>query len=296
MKNANWAYAQGVDSTSDKLKWSLLYYSQYSIQISTTAIFKNIQPEMKLVAKQPTHEATLTKLLVRLLMAKDIIPRSIQFYSQIGPNCERFNNFKISDKAEVDNVSLAVTDNFFEHVRDENPRPRADALVKMKKYCNGERHIGSICTGMGIGTYAQCMGFKDFSGNQIKTENKKVLNAGENDKSSLLKNGNSQTKDKMDDANQESIAKKTHPNKEENQKVLDAGGKSSNSVHGQCAGIAPTTDIALSIEISSEQTKEAPSAASRQEKKKSSAAVAFPHDVPPQLGSLINELTKKRSR
>ena len=74
----------------------------------------------------------MSKLLVRLLMAKDSIPRSIQFYSQIGPSCKRFNNLKISDRMETDNVSLAVTDNFFEHIQDKNPRPRKDALVKNK--------------------------------------------------------------------------------------------------------------------------------------------------------------------
>ena len=54
---------------------------------------------------------------------------------------------------------------------------------------------------MDIGTYAQCMGFKDFNGKQIKEENKKVLDAGENDKPSLSKSGNSQTENKMDDEN-----------------------------------------------------------------------------------------------
>ena len=130
MKNAKWACGQSVDSSSDRLKWSFLCSSQYSIGISTTTIFNHIQHEMKLVAELPANKLILTNLLVRLLMAKDIIPRSIQFYSQIGPSCKRFNNLKISDRMETDNVSLAVTDNFFEHIRDKNPRPRKDALVK----------------------------------------------------------------------------------------------------------------------------------------------------------------------
>ena len=89
---------------------------------------------MKLVAQQPAQEVILTKLLVRLLMAKDIVPRSTQFYSQIGPSCERFSNLKISDGVETDNMSLAVTDNFFEHIRDKNPRPHEAALDQIKKF------------------------------------------------------------------------------------------------------------------------------------------------------------------
>ena len=107
MKNANWAHGQGVDSASDRLKWWLLHCGQYSIEISTTTIFKNIQHEMKLMTRQPAQEVTLTKLLVRLLMAKDIIPRSMQFYSQIGPSCERFCGLNMSDGAETENMSLA---------------------------------------------------------------------------------------------------------------------------------------------------------------------------------------------
>ena len=68
---------------------------------------------MKLVAELPAKKLILTNLLVRLLMAKDITPRSTQFFSQIGPSCKRFNELKISDGVETDNMSLAVTDNFF---------------------------------------------------------------------------------------------------------------------------------------------------------------------------------------
>ena len=107
MKNANWAHGQAVDSASDRLKWWLLHCGQYSIEISTTTIFKNIQREMKLMTRQPAQEVTLTKLLVRLLMAKDIIPRSMQFYSQIGPSCERFCGLNMSDGTETENMSLA---------------------------------------------------------------------------------------------------------------------------------------------------------------------------------------------
>ena len=84
---------------------------------------------MKLVAQQPAQEVTLTKLLVRLLMAKDIVPRSTQFYSQIGPSCKKFNGLKISDRVDTDNMSLAVTDSFFQYIRDKNPRPRQTAMV-----------------------------------------------------------------------------------------------------------------------------------------------------------------------
>ena len=134
MKNANWAHGQGVDSASDRLKWWLLHCGQYSIEISTTTIFKNIQREMKLMTRQPAQEVTLTKLLVRLLMAKDIIPRSMQFYSQIGPSCERFCGLNMSDGVETENMSLVVTDIFLEHIRDNNPRPSQTAIDKIKKY------------------------------------------------------------------------------------------------------------------------------------------------------------------
>ena len=134
MKNARWAYEQGAASASDKLKWWLLRCGQYSIENSTTTIFKNIQHEMELVAQQPAQEVTLTKLLVRLLIAKDIIPRSMQFYTQIGPNCERFSGLNISGGGETENMSLAVTDNFVEHIRVKNPRPRETAMEKIKKF------------------------------------------------------------------------------------------------------------------------------------------------------------------
>ena len=67
-------------------------------------------------------------------MAKDIIPRSMQFYSQIGPSCERFHGLNISYGVETENMSLVVTDIFLEHIRDNNPRPSQTAIDKIKKY------------------------------------------------------------------------------------------------------------------------------------------------------------------
>ena len=61
---------------------------------------------------------------------------------------------------------------------------------------------------------------------------------------------------------------KIHPNEEENQKVLDASGKSSNSVHDPCA-VSGTAVVSV-----------APSAVSRQKKKKSNVAI-LPRGVHP---------------
>ena len=134
---------------------------------------------MKLVAELPAKEFILTNFLVRLLMTKDIIPRSTQFFSQIGPSLKRFNELKMSDGVETDNMSLSVTDNFFEHCRDKNPRPHQAALDKIKKNCTGKSHTGSMITGVDIDTYAQAMGFKHTSGKQINKENQELERASE---------------------------------------------------------------------------------------------------------------------
>ena len=259
MKNAKWAYGQGVDSASDRLKWLLLRCGQCSIENSTTTIFKNIQHEMKLVAQQPAQEVTLTKLLVRLLVAKDIIPRSMQFYSQIGPSCERFRGLNMSDGVETENMSLAVTDNFVEHIRDKNPRPRQTAMDKIKKICRGENHAGCMSTGVDIGTYAESIGFKDISGKGVEEnqEHKSTSETGSDP------------------------APATHGKKGAEGMALPP----------------TTTDTARSKEISGKHVKEAPSAADqptpkKKNNKKTTSAATLPRGVPPGLGYLIKELTK----
>ena len=179
LKNAKWACGQSVVPASDRLKWSLLCFSQYSVEISTTTIFKHIKGEMALMTRRSRQEAVRTKLLVRLLMAKDIVPRSTQFYSQIGPSCKKFNGLKISDRVDTDNMSLAVTNSFFQHIRDNNPRPHALALDTISEICSGKTHTGSIETGVDIGTYAQGLGFKCVSGKQIEEENQELKSTGE---------------------------------------------------------------------------------------------------------------------
>ena len=259
MKNAKWAYGQGVDSASDRLKWWLLGCCQYSIEISTATIFKNIQHEMKMVAQQPAHEVTLTKLLVRLLMAKDIIPRSMQFYSQIGPSCERFRGLNMSDKVETENMSRAVTDNFVQHIRDKNPRPRQTAMDKIKKICRGENCAGCMSTGVDIGTYAESIGFKDISGKGVEEhqEHKSISETGSGPA---------------------------------------PGTPGKKSAEGMALP-QTTTDTAQNKEISGKHVKEAPSAAKqptpkKKNKKKTMSAITLPRGVPPGLGYLIKELTK----
>ena len=70
--------AQGVASQSDKMKWSLLHYCYYSIEISMKHIFKKIQHSITPKAQQSQCKTTMAKLLVRLLIAKDIIQQSIR--------------------------------------------------------------------------------------------------------------------------------------------------------------------------------------------------------------------------
>ena len=167
LKNAKWA-------TSARLKWSLLCCSQYSIEIATTTIFRHIQSEMELASQQSAQEVVMTKLLVRLLMAKDIVPRSAQFYSQIGPSCRRFSGLKISDQVKTGNMFLAVTDSYSRHIRDKTPRPHEAALATVNAICRGETRTGTMRTGVDIGTYAQDIGFKHTSGRQISKENQEL--------------------------------------------------------------------------------------------------------------------------
>ena len=309
MKNARWAYEQGAASASDKLKWWLLRCGQYSIENSTTTIFKNIQHEMELVAQQPAQEVTLTKLLVRLLIAKDIIPRSMQFYTQIGPNCGRFSGLNMSGGGETENMSLAVTNNFVEHIRVKNPRPRETAMEKIKKICKGEDHAGCMSTGVDIGTYAESIGFKNISGKGVgeNQEHESTSKTGSDPAPATPgKRGTSETGSDPAPGTKKKKNKKKMTSTATNQEHKSTSETGSDPApgtpgkKGAKVGMAlplTITDTARSKEISGKHVKEAPSAADeptpkKKNKKKTVSTVILPRGVSPGLGYLIKELTK----
>ena len=168
MQKGTWALNQREDSNSsdEKNSWKWLLSCAHSIQRSIHYVFKTINPGGKGV--NFIHAVT-----VRILVGRDIIPRSVRFYEQIGLDCQIDENIKIGLSCKIDentkvsestrNVSETVLRGFLTHLKTQ-PELSQDSLDLLKDLHSGRKidlNTNSIHTGVDIGTFAKTIGFTD---------------------------------------------------------------------------------------------------------------------------------------